>query len=396
MNEYGNLLDYAEVDFEKRDLIRNAFSRPSMKMISSDMADLYEEDILIECNLDTYSPAESVKDNIYYSKKITRKICPKCQKTFAGDVICPHCDIKLISPEEFKSIKYIKVNPVFNFKRSNEFKGFDELLTDANYDAVAHTDFTIADFRKILANIKRVAFRRLNRTIRDNKIDLDNEKISYIVLLFTKAFVNVENKSSGAELGYYEFNKIFIDDRQTQSLQITTMLHELTHFLIKEMLTHVLCHILDCSKNGYVEAFITYILSYSGLNRLIDEYAAHTVEARFTIFGYQDYSSFIQIQNEVAQENVEIAKIIGNTFANYVKDIAESFIDDGLRGQIKDQFISDTHYSPDFRQLEYETCKNLTDDGLIQAIVMILSEGFLNADLELLGNYVAEFNADMK
>ena len=211
------------------------------------------------------------------------------------------------------------------------------------------------------------------------------------MLLFAKAFVSVEYKSYGEDLGYFQFNKIYVDDRQRKSLQITTLIHELSHFLLKEFLVHTTCKILDVNKNRHVEAVIIYILSNSSFNSLIDEYAAHNVEGRFTIFGYQDYSSFTAIQKDLDSEHVDIAKTIGNTFAIYIKELLEGFLDWDLREDIKTQFLKDTIESPDYRQLQLENCNKLSDEGFIKAIWLILSEGFQNCNIEVVKRYMEEF-----
>lgn len=323
------------------------------------------------------------------------KQCPKCGRKFTAENIhCPDCLVKLKVITDRVDVKYIESKPEFSFIGTTDYESFDELLTNKNDELISEFDFNIRDYDSLIRNIKRQSFRNLDMLVQDNDIDLEELEILDKVILYAKSFVEVDFKSYGGTLGYFEYNKIFVDDRQRKSLQITTLIHELTHFLIKEILTRALCIILDTTKNEYTESFITYILSDSPLNQLVDEYAAHTVEGRFTIFGYQDYSSFVSLQNQVPQEHVEIAKTIGNTFANSVKDILESFLDWDLREEIKEQFLEDTIERPDYRQLTFESCNKLTDEGLLQAIQLILSEGFINPDLELLERYRDEFQIE--
>ena len=252
-------------------------------------------------------------------------------------------------------------------------------------------DFTIDDFKDVLHSIRAQAFANLDGLIRDNGLDLDEMDVLDKIILFAKSFVNVEYKSYGEELGYFEFDKIYVDDRQRTSLQITTFIHELAHFLIKEILTRTVCEILDCTKNRHVESVVTYILTYSVFNNLIDEYAAHSVEGRFTIFGYQDYSSFIALQSDLDEEHIDMAKTIGNTLSIYIKDMLEGFIDWDLREEIKDQFLADTIEKPNYAQLSFESCSRLNDEGLMKAIWLILSEGFRNADAEVIESYEQQF-----
>ena len=177
----------------------------------------------------------------------------------------------------------------------------------------------------------------------------------------------------------------------TTSYEKRIKIYELSHFLIKEILTRTVCEILDCTKNRHVESVVTYILTYSVFNNLIDEYAAHSVEGRFTIFGYQDYSSFIALQSDLDPEHIDIAKTIGNTFSIYIKDMLEGFIDWDLREEIKDQFLADTIEKPNYAQLGFESCNRLNDEGFMKAIWLILSEGFQNADAEVIESYEQQF-----
>ena len=124
---------------------------------------------------------------------------------------------------------------------------------------------------------------------------------------------------------------------------------------------------------------LTFILSYAHFTQLIDEYAAHNVEGRFTIFGFQDYSSFTQIEQsmdgEMTAEEIEITKSIGNTFALSIKEILESLIDRQMREEIKEQFLKDVMERPNYRALEMENCQILNDEGFIKAIWLILNDG---------------------
>ena len=222
-------------------------------------------------------------------------------------------------------------------------------------------------------------FRNFDGLVKENEIEFDELKILEKIILFVKSFVRVYYKSFGGQLGYFEKDTIFIDDRQTDSLQITTLIHELSHFLIQEIIIHVLCRILDATRNGFMEALAAFILSYIPFTRLIDEYSAHNVEGRFTIFGFQDYSSYLQIEQslegEMSKEEIEITKSIGNNFAVSIKDILEALIDKQLRKEIKDQFMVDVLDKPDYMALEMENCQILNDEGFIKAIWLMVNDG---------------------
>lgn len=174
------------------------------------------------------------------------------------------------------------------------------------------------------------------------------------------------------------------------------MIHELSHFLLKEILVGVLCKLLDCASNRFIDVIVTYVLAYSNFTQLIDEYSAHCCEGRFTVYGYQDYSSFLniiaQMDGEMSRDEIEITKSIGNTFANAIKDILEIFIDRDLREDIKSNFLNYHYESPNYEMLKLENCEMLTDEGFLKAIWLIISEGFAAAgkNLEILNNYLEE------
>ncbi len=378
MSDYSQLDKYVEPDLEKMALIEDV--RPMMKLESS----------YIEMNDYDFKGNYVKYDHCLEAPAIKSiKICPKCKKRFdAVENFCPDCLVTLKYPQDMDSIKGIEINSKIEFKGSGDSSN---ILTKDNIELICNFDFTIDDFNDIVHSIKAQGFRNLDNAIKDNSIDLDSLNILDKVLLFAKAFVSVEYKSYGEDLGYFQFNKIYVDDRQRKSLQITTLIHELSHFLLKEFLVHTTCKILDVNKNRHVEAVIIYILSNSSFNSLIDEYAAHNVEGRFTIFGYQDYSSFTAIQKDLDSEHVDIAKTIGNTFAIYIKELLEGFLDWDLREDIKTQFLKDTIESPDYRQLQLENCNKLSDEGFIKAIWLILSEGFQNCNIEVVKRYMEEF-----
>ncbi|MEE0935163.1 MAG: zinc ribbon domain-containing protein [Methanobrevibacter sp.] len=364
-----NLSKYTEIDREKLELIRSAM--PEMEVREK----VYYSKDLIEDQMD-FSPELSLNaPPIDY--KIT-KVCPKCGRKYPdSEIFCFDCAVALKDIEKV-NVRQIDINHEFTVEGENSYTDFNEILTAENLLELTKFEFERDDFNEIIRNIKLKALKNLDSAIKANEIDLDTLSILEKVILFTKSFVNVEYKSYGQELGFYRFNSIFVDDRQLDALQITTMLHELTHFLIKEILTHILCRLLDASKTKEMESIVTFILSYSAENCLIDEYAAHTVEGRFTLIGYQDYSSFLNIQKTIerSKDEIDMLKTIGNSLANTVKEIVESFIDIDLLEDIKKQFRRDILDEPDYSQLMLENCTLLNDVGFLRAIEFIIVDGF--------------------
>ena len=321
---------------------------------------------------------------------VSSKFCPKCGSSFDVDEnFCPDCLVTLKRVSDKPDIKSLDTSPNISFSGKNDYAN---ILNPECINKLEEFDFSIKDFRDVLFSIKSQAFKNLDGLIKDNSIDLEDLEILDRVMLFAKSFVSVEYKSYGETLGYFELNKIFIDDRQRDSLQITTLIHELTHFLMKEIFVGIICKILDCNKNRHIESVVTYILNYSQLNELIDEYAAHSVEGRFTVFGYQDYSSFLALQRDMDAEHVDIAKTIANTFSIYIKDMLEGFLDSDARREIKTQFLKDTIEQPNYEQLRHENCNKLSDEGFIKAIWLILSE-IENADEDKIRDIELEFQS---
>jgi len=315
-------------------------------------------------------------------------ICPKCgKKYYGGENICFDCLEVLKKKSDKINISKIKTNPQFIIQKTNCYDNFKDLLSDENIKKIKDFNFNCRDYNKIILKIKRDALKNLDNLIRENDIELYGLSITDKVMLFAKSFVSVNFKSQGEQLGYFENNTIFIDDRQKDSFKITTLIHELSHFLIHEIIVSIIAEILDASKNEYLNQLATFILSYDDFVCLVDEYAAHTVEGRFTVFGYQDYSSFIKIEknleNRFGEVEIEIIKSIGNNFSLSIKNILESFIDEDLREEIKDQFEKECRESPNYGMLQYENCQKLNEEGFIQAVWLMIYEGIRESKVAL-------------
>lgn len=356
-----DLSTYCRVDTEKKLLVVEALQKESIKSLMLNQLDYIED----------YSCYEDFKP---------AKYCPKCHRKFPQEEnFCPDCLIALKTIKDV-DVKLLESHPEFNFTKSGEFTDFDEIFSRENFERIGGFDFRIRDYNAIIRNIKSSSIQTFDSLIKENEILLDELSITDKVLLYSKSFVEVDYKSYGAELGYFKFNRITIDDRLTGSLQITTLIHEISHFLLNEIVTQILCTVLDCSKNSLMQSIAVFIMSYSPFTRLIDEYAAHTTEGRFTVYGYQDYSSFIQIEKsldgEMGPDEIEITKSIGNTFAISIKGILESYLDDDMRCEINELFLDEVTESPNYRMLALENCDRLTRDGFLKAIWLVISEGF--------------------
>ena len=374
----SDLSRYLEVDRQKRQLVDDV------------LLPAYEEHIVFKSKRNVLKSVElfdEVDFDACEALPLT-KYCPKCHREFPEDAnFCYKCSVKLKDIDDIIDVRDIRSNPKFELPGKSTFESFEDIFSDVNFKKINDFEFKITDYKRIIRQIKTEAFKNYDSLVSSNELVQDWLSVPDQVLLFSKSFADVVYKSYGQDLGSYGFNTIEIDDRQRSSLQITTLIHELAHFILSEILTRVLCRILDCSKNSYIEALITFILSYNPFTRLIDEYSAHTVEGRFTVYGYQDYSSFLQIEKsldgEMPRDEIEITKSIGNTFAISIKDILESYIDRDMREDIKKLFLSENFDSPNYEMLKLENCEKLTDEGFLKAIWLILADGFEVASLNV-------------
>lgn len=363
----SELSEFLEVDIEKQLLIDNLLSQEHIVRLCSPRLDDLCADLKME-----------------YRELPFSKFCPKCHRKYPdSENACYECLVTLKDIKEKTPVKDIDNRPKFTFKGKNDFKDFKSILTEDNLVKVNEFRFTMKNYENIIKNIKKTSLKNMDEMIKSNYIDMRELSILEKILLFAKSFVKIDYKSYGQELGFFEKDKIIIDDRQNDSLKITTLIHELAHFILKEIINGVLCKLLKCSKNNYINIISEYILSYDNFPMLIDEYSAHCCEGRFTVYGYQDYSSFLSIiermNGEMSRDEIEITKSIGNNFANTIKDILEMFIDDDLRDEIKSEFKWHNHDKPNYEMLKLENCNKLTDEGYLKAIWLVVTDGFKTA-----------------
>ena len=257
--------------------------------------------------------------------------CSKCgYKNTDNADFCEECGSPLIKEEYFKL---------------NSLNSFDELLTDDNLkDIEAKMEESV--YSGIVSNISLRGAYNLRDMLDIDDIDWDGLKVLDKVKLIVESYVDVNYKTRGADLGNYFSNVINIDDRLDDSQQISTLIHELSHHLFSEIFEEVLMYRLSVKRTLPLEAFVEFSMQVNIFNVVMDEYCAHTVEGRFIPHGYQNYGSFNNLVNQFPHEedivnSVKFYMRMGNSFADDIIGILETFIDEDIRKDIKAQFKED-------------------------------------------------------
>ena len=256
--------------------------------------------------------------------------CTHCGNRIAMDNICPFCG-ELNSDESSYCINCNKqIRPV-------SIDSFEKLFTDYNKLLLAKAEISDRDYMGIVLNIfKKLKFSKIVGYTPKEKI-----------LSLASVFVECRPKSRGMEFGNEMGHVLYYDERLDDSVQIATIIHELTHFLLFDIIESLLCHVFQVKHSSTLEGFVWYCLSND--LALMNEYCAHTVEGRFIPHGYQNYASFNLLceNSNLDDQKIAILAVLGNTFANEIISQLEEYIDYDLREAIKLQYKKDLK-NPDY------------------------------------------------
>jgi hypothetical protein len=280
------------------------------------------------------------------------------------DYFCPSCKTMIKSLKSEISSIYEQYSTINNQQEKSLFNS-----THANI--LRNEIITISMYNEILDEIYELG--RKNIKIKES----DNTLIK--ILKITEAYATIHEKIRGADAGHYIFNSIFVDDRLDDSEQIATFIHELAHHLLSEIFEKILEKLWNVKKNNILEIFIFYSLASKEL-RLMNEYCAHSVEGRFIPHGYQDYTSFNVLYEDINIEKEELMMLVslGNTFANDIINILEKFIGRDLRNEIKFQYKKDIT-SPKYVGIALEIDTIIPALERNNIIKIILNQAYLNA-----------------
>ncbi|MEE1129691.1 MAG: zinc ribbon domain-containing protein [Methanobrevibacter sp.] len=260
------------------------------------------------------------------NKLILEHICPHCGE-YNSDVAthCVKCGMQLnpISIDDFEVL----------FSEYNEKLLLDAKISDEEYNQILSNIFARAEYSNIYGiNIK--------------------DKILNLANVFTVC----KPKSRGIERGYiFLGNCIYYDDRLDDSVQIATLIHELAHFLLFDIIEQLLCNIFKVNTSTTLQSFVWFFLTLPEF-KIMNEYCAHTVEGRFIPYGYQNYGSFNNLVEQIDFDKSALNDMVvfGNTFANEIIVYLEKYIDVNLREEIKLQYKKDLK-TPSYESLQIET-----------------------------------------
>ena len=251
--------------------------------------------------------------------------CTHCGCKIVNENICPFCGVKNPDSSNVCINCHKQITPI-------AIDSFDVLFSEYNLSLLSNPNFSVEDYLTILKSM----FKKLDY------IEITGKTPKEKVLQIANVFTPVVPKSSGLVYGEYGSPIIFYDDRLDESLQISTIIHELAHFLLFDLSVNILCEILDVAPSPIIKSFIDYFLIDPQIE-IINEFYAHSVENRFITLKYQDFNSFFMCISKLGMsvEDVEDFIVLGNSLAYDIIFFLQKYIDDNVRESIKLQFKID-------------------------------------------------------
>lgn len=299
----------------------------------------------------------------YNSKE--NKYCFHCGNKLLRDNICPICNT--LNEDN----KKICINCGTSLNQLS-IESFDILFSPYYKEQLANLELSVMEYYSILNDV----FRKSTQGPAEG--DSTKDKIINIAERFAKC----KTKSRGNEFGANMGTTLEYDDRLDDSVQIATIIHELAHCLLFKIISTLLCESFNVKTSKVLESFVWFFLRFGELE-IMYEYCAHTVEGRFIPYGYQNYGSFNKLvqESDISEENLELAIVLGNSFANEIIVFLEKYIDSDLRNLIKLQYKKDS-IVPQYESIELETNKCLDLDVKNKHLIKLLNIIFEEASLD--------------
>ena len=268
------------------------------------------------------------------------KTCDVCgTRNFKENNYCTHCGNKLILEHICPVCGEINSDVATHCVKCNNqlnpisIDDFDILFNDFNQNLLANANVDDSEYLELLSNI----------FVRADYIDIWGETTKNKILNLANIFTECKPKSRGYERGFIFLGTcIYYEDRLADSVQIATIIHELAHYFLFNIIESLLCDILKVKPSSVIQCFVWYFLMFPEF-KIMSEYCAHTVEGRFIPYGYQNYGSFNSLVENCGfdEESLQTMIKLGNSFANEIIVYLEKYIDDDLRNEIKLQYRKD-------------------------------------------------------
>lgn len=266
-------------------------------------------------------------------------------------------------------------------------KEFRKLVNKENMNILYKNKFSVKDYEKILDNIYTSGVIHLKLKESDTVL----EKIKKIASQYAQIVIDENTDLQG----YYIHNKLFINDTLPDSLQITTIIHELAHQLYAEIFEQIIKQTLNIHDEYIIQSFIMFMLNNSIENRAATEYISYIIEGRFTPLECQNFIPFLQLlmQLEIDVDHSKQYFIYGHEVSHHIQDILDKIITPDINDEIKKQFEIDDIEKYN-QQLKFEYCDERfsTEETIeiMNEMILFIYDYFLNGDgkiTELLENY---------
>ena len=288
--------------------------------------------------------------------------CIHCGNKLILEHICPFC-----GEDNPDSATYCvkcgnQINPI-------SIEDFETLFNEYNRSLLMNADITADEYARMLSNI----------FARADYIDVWGETTKNKIINLAGIFTECKPKARGYERGFiFLGNGIYYDDRLDDSIQIATIIHELGHFFLFDIVESLLCRVFRVKPSSTLQSFVWYFLTLPEF-KIMNEYCAHTVEGRFIPYGYQNYGSFnVLVENSAFDEDSLDSMItLGNSFANEIIVYLEKYIDEDLRNEIKMQYRKDltpTTYESIFKETDSCFDLDLKNKLLLKMLYDVLKE----------------------
>lgn len=267
--------------------------------------------------------------------------CTHCGCKIVEENICPFCGEKNPDSSAFCINCHKQITPV-------PIDTFDDLFSEYNLELLSNPQFGEEDYFDILETV----FKKLDYINITGKTPKDK------VLQIANVFTSIIPKSSGIMYGEYGSSVIYYDDRLEESLQISTIIHELAHYLFFDLNLNMLCEILHVKPSPVIKSFIEYFLVHSRYS-VMNEFYAHTVENRFIPINYQRFDSFYEAieSYELDNDTIEVLIVLGYSFAQDIIPYLDKYIDESIRESILLQFKIDMVELKNRRYEEFDNQK---------------------------------------